>query len=318
MKTDDPPEPKKKGINVDTLWCMYLVSVASACNAELFTYPLDLIKTRLQVQGEKADKLKQAPHRGMLKTGLGIVREEGPLKLWQGIHAIFLRHLVYSGTRMVVYMHMRNWIVARYPNQEKLTVLQCSICGVAGGAIGQFIASPADLMKVQLQMEGKRRLLGLPPRVLGITDAFQKVWNANGVAGLWKGWVPNVQRAALVNLGDLTTYDLSKRFIQRKTGLADKLPLHVLASGCAGFAAAVLSTPADVIKTRVMNQPTDEKGRGTLYTSSTDCLRKTVRAEGVAALYKGFIPTWVRLAPWALTFWVTYEQIMTFIGAKNF
>lgn len=32
-------------------------------------------------------------------------------------------------------------------------------------------------------------------------------------------------------------------------------------STIAGFVAAVLSTPADVIKSRVMNQPMDENGK---------------------------------------------------------
>ena len=36
--------------------------------------------------------------------------------------------------------------------------------GMLSGAMGQFIASPADLVKVRLQMEGKRQLQGLEPR----------------------------------------------------------------------------------------------------------------------------------------------------------
>lgn len=39
-----------------------------------------------------------------------------------------------------------------------------AISGVVSGAIAQYIASPADLIKVQIQMEGKRRLMGEPPR----------------------------------------------------------------------------------------------------------------------------------------------------------
>lgn len=38
------------------------------------------------------------------------------------------------------------------------------VSGALGGAIAQFFASPTDLIKVQLQMEGLRRLEGLPPR----------------------------------------------------------------------------------------------------------------------------------------------------------
>lgn len=38
------------------------------------------------------------------------------------------------------------------------------LCGMSSGALAQFIASPTDLVKVQMQMEGKRRLDGLPQR----------------------------------------------------------------------------------------------------------------------------------------------------------
>ena len=32
-------------------------------------------------------------------------------------------------------------------------------------------------------------------------------------------------------------------------------------SACAGLVAATVGTPADVVKTRIMNQPTDKNGR---------------------------------------------------------
>lgn len=58
---------------------------------------------------------------------------------------------------------------------------------MTAGAFAQFIASPADLLKVHIQMEGRRRLLGEPPRVHGLSDAFLKVVKASGLRGLWKG-----------------------------------------------------------------------------------------------------------------------------------
>jgi hypothetical protein len=36
---------------------------------------------------------------------------------------------------------------------------------------------------------------------------------------------------------------------------------------------------------------------------------QTVKNEGLMALYKGFIPTWVRMGPWNIIFFVTYEQL---------
>lgn len=39
---------------------------------------------------------------------------------------------------------------------------------------------------------------------------------------------------------------------------------------------------------------------------------QTVRNEGFAALYKGFIPTWFRMGPWNIIFFITYEQLKQF------
>ena len=47
------------------------------------------------------------------------------------------------------------------------------VAGMLAGGLGQLMASPTDLVKTQIQMEGKRRLMGKPPRVDGMTDAFR-------------------------------------------------------------------------------------------------------------------------------------------------
>lgn len=49
-----------------------------------------------------------------------------------------------------------------------------------------------------------------------------------------------------------------------------------------------------------------------LYKGSIDCGIQTVRNEGFLALYKGFIPTWVRMGPWNIIFFITYEQLKKF------
>ena len=43
------------------------------------------------------------------------------------------------------------------------------------------------------------------PRVHNTKHAFLNIINKHGVRGLWKGWAPNVQRAALVNMGGKLT-----------------------------------------------------------------------------------------------------------------
>ncbi|XP_063771293.1 mitochondrial uncoupling protein 4 [Pseudophryne corroboree] len=298
----------------------FLLSACAASVAELVTFPLDLTKTRLQIQGEAA--LKQhggsaAPYRGMVRTARGIAQEEGLLKLWQGATPAVYRHIVYSGVRMMVYEQLRDSPLGK-GEDETFPLWKAVVSGMSAGAIGQFFASPTDLVKVQMQMEGKRRLEGKPPRVRGFYHALVTIVSKGGIRGLWAGWIPNVQRAALVNMGDLTTYDTVKHFLLRNTNLKDNSVCHSVSSICSGLVAATLGTPADVIKTRIMNQPRDKHGRGILYKSSTDCFIQAVRGEGFPSLYKGFIPTWMRMAPWSLVFWLTYEQIRRIVGVSSF
>ncbi|BAF14841.1 Os04g0449000, partial [Oryza sativa Japonica Group] len=179
----------------------------------------------------------------------------------------------------------------------------------------QVVASPADLIKVRMQADSRLLSQGIQPRYTGIFDAFTKIVRAEGFRGLWKGVVPNAQRAFLVNMGELTCYDQAKHFIIRKQICGDNLYAHTLASVASGLSATTLSCPADVIKTRMMNQGKDAK---VLYRNSYDCLVKTVKHEGLTALWKGFLPTWARLGPWQFVFWVSYEKLRQASGISSF
>ncbi|XP_017173171.1 mitochondrial uncoupling protein 4 isoform X7 [Mus musculus] len=199
----------------------------------LTTFPLDLTKTRLQMQGEAAlarlgdGAVDSAPYRGMVRTALGIVQEEGFLKLWQGVTPAIYRHVVYSGGRMVTYEHLREVVFGK--SEDKHYPLWKSVIGgMMAGVIGQFLANPTDLVKVQMQMEGKRRLEGKPLRFRGVHHAFAKILAEGGIRGLWAGWIPNIQRAALVNMGDLTTYDTVKHYLVLNTPLEDNISTHGL------------------------------------------------------------------------------------------
>jgi len=305
-----PPPPGY----ADSLWFKYLLSCASATAAEMATYPLDLTKTRLQIQGEGG--IKGTHYRGLAGTAAGIVREEGFTQLWRGITPAVYRHLIYTGTRVVLYERVRDRVFTTRRDGSH-PVWQAVLAGITVGGLAQLLASPADLVKVQLQMEGRRRLQGLPPRVTGVNEAFLRIYRKGGVRGLWKGCMPNVYRSALVNLGDLTTYDSVKHFFLSK-GFKDNSYTQALCSFCSGFVAATMGAPADCVKARVMNQPCDELGRGLLYKSSLDCVVQTVQKEGVLALYKGFLPCWMRMGPWSLTFWLTYERIRSKAGTQAF
>ena len=62
---------------------------------------------------------------------------------------------------------------------------------------------------------------------------------------------------------------------------------HFAAALAAGFTGAFVSSPFDVVKSRVMNQALHPAtGRGLLYNGTWHCVVASVRAEGVASLWK--------------------------------
>ncbi|EFJ41445.1 hypothetical protein VOLCADRAFT_98630 [Volvox carteri f. nagariensis] len=267
------------------------LTCSAAMVAEAVTYPIDVVKTRLQLQ----------PY-GAVRIAMELVRREGLRGLYAGLSPALIRHVFYTGTRITVYEWLRSAGTSSSCLASKLFM------GLTAGAVGQAVAVPADLVKVRLQAEGRLVTAGklAAPRYKGLTDCFRQIVATDGLAGLWRGGGPAVQRAALVNLGELATYDQAKQAIlaTNLTG-GDNLAAHTASSVCSGFFASVVSVPADVVKTRMMTQDS----AAPRYRSSLDCLVKSVRAEGLMALYKGFLPTWARLGPWQLVFWTSYEQM---------
>jgi hypothetical protein len=73
----------------------------------------------------------------------------------------------------------------------------------------------------------------------------------------------------------------------------------------------------DVVKTRIMNQPVNPAtGVGTIYKSPVDCFTTVLRTEGMAGLYKGFWPSWLRLGPHTVVTFLVMEQLRAAVGMR--
>ncbi|KAK7824025.1 mitochondrial uncoupling protein 3 [Quercus suber] len=291
-----------------------MLTSLSAMAAETSTFPIDLTKTRLQLESRSRSRTNA------FRVASEIVREQGPLGLYKGLSPAILRHLLYTPIRIVAYENLRNAVVSADGGGGGGGSLSLSAKALAGGfsgVIAQVVASPADLVKVRMQADGRLVSQGLQPRYSGPLDALNKIVRTEGFGGLWKGVFPNVQRAFLVNMGELACYDHAKRFVIQNQIANDNIYAHTLASIMSGLSATTLSCPADVVKTRMMNQAAGKEGK-IIYNSSYDCLVKTVRIEGLRALWKGFFPTWARLGPWQFVFWVSYEKLRQIAGLSSF
>ena len=70
---------------------------------------------------------------------------------------------------------------------------------------------------------------------------------------MWRGLVPNIFRNSIINAAEIATFDQVKDYILDRKLMADNVYLHLVSSSIAGFVAAIVGSPVDVIKTRVMN-----------------------------------------------------------------
>lgn len=309
-----------------------IASIVAGCS----THPLDLIKVRMQLQGElpaPVPALRPAlafngstavaipqpslvpPRRpGPIAVGRQILFAEGPAALFSGVSATVLRQTLYSTTRMGLYdILKKKWSSSSStPDAAPVIPLYKKItAGLISGAVGAAVGNPADVAMVRMQADGR---LPLADRrnYKGVSDALGQMVRREGVGSLWRGSALTVNRAMIVTASQLATYDQAKEAILGKGLMPDGLPTHVAASFAAGLVAAVASNPVDVVKTRVMNMKV-EKGAPPPYAGALDCALKTVRAEGPMALYKGFIPTVSRQGPFTVVLFVTLEQVRTIL-----
>ena len=113
----------------------------------------------------------------------------------------------------------------------------------------------------------------------------------------------------------MPAYDHVKHVVLDNGYMREGYLCHFLCSMVAGVVAAAVTSPADLVKSRVMTQPIDATtGRGALYSSPLDCAAKVVKAEGPFALFKGFHGQWLRIGPHTTISLMAFEQLRALIG----
>lgn len=82
-----------------------LLTALSAMVAESTTFPIDLTKTRLQLQGESSSFSSST---NAFRVASAIVKDQGPFGLYKGLSPAILRHLFYTPIRIVGYEHLQS------------------------------------------------------------------------------------------------------------------------------------------------------------------------------------------------------------------
>lgn len=273
--------------------------------AEFVTFPLEALVIRLQMQ--------QGYQSGLFSMFLMAVTKEGSMTMWKGATPAVCRQVVTGGIGVGLYPVVRRV----YVGQESEPQMRQRICaGATTGAVAQFIASPLDVVKVRLQVQATEVARGKQPTYRGMIDAFVRIGRNEGIPGYFRGLSPSLFRAAAQYGVGTATYDVVKHKLVHTRELPDTTSTHMLASVASGLASAIAGCPADVVKTRMIAQLLH--GGRPIYRNTLDCMLQTVAKDGVRGMYKGFLPTWMRLAPWQLIFFVAFEQISLLLTGHTF
>ncbi|KAM9227458.1 brain mitochondrial carrier protein 1 isoform 2-T2 [Leptosomus discolor] len=198
-------------------WKPFVYGGLASIVAEFGTFPVDLTKTRLQVQGQSTDaRFREVRYRGMFHALFRICREEGGRALYSGIAPALLRQASYGTIKIGIYQSLKRLFVDR---MEDETLLINVICGVVSGVISSAIANPTDVLKIRMQAQGSL-FQG------GMIGSFIDIYQQEGTRGLWRGVVPTAQRAAIVVGVELPVYDITKKHLILSGLMGDTIFAH--------------------------------------------------------------------------------------------
>ncbi|XP_074652163.1 electrogenic aspartate/glutamate antiporter SLC25A12, mitochondrial-like isoform X2 [Tubulanus polymorphus] len=262
-------------------------------------YPIDLVKTRMQNQRTSRSFVGELMYKNSFDCFKKVIRYEGVFGLYRGLPP----QLVGVAPEKAIKLTVNDFLRDHLSNKDGTIPLwaECLSGGCAGGSQVMF-TNPLEIVKIRLQVAGE---IANAPRV----SAIQVVKDL-GFFGLYKGARACFLRDIPFSAIYFPAYAHSKKLLADDNG--NNSPLSLLVAGAmAGVPAASLSTPADVIKTRL--QVSARAGQ-TTYSGVLDCARKILREEGQKAFWKGSVARVFRSSPQFGVTLLTYELLQRFIN----
>jgi solute carrier family 25 oxoglutarate transporter 11 len=177
---------------------------------------------------------------------------------------------------------------------------------MAAGAVGAFFGTPAEVSLIRMTSDGR-----LPPAerrgYKNVFNALIRITREEGVLTLWRGCIPTMGRAMVVNAAQLASYSQAKQILLSTPHFTDGIFCHFVASMISGLITTMASMPVDIAKTRIQNMKMiDGKPE---YKGAIDVLGRVVKNEGFFALWKGFTPYYARLGPHTVLTFIFLEQM---------
>lgn len=266
-------------------------------------YPLDVVKTRVQLQG-KVPVPGQDYYTGMGDCFRKIIKNEGASRLYRGIAAPIMMEAPKRATKFAA---NDSWGIfyRKFFGVDKVNQPLAILTGATAGATESFVVVPFELVKIRLQDPASAS------RYSGIMDCVMKTVKSEGPLAMYNGLESTMWRHILWNAGYFGCIFQVKALMPKPApGNKSQAMFTDFTSGAiGGTVGTILNTPMDVVKSRIQNSP-KLAGSVPKYNWAWPGLATIMKEEGFAALYKGFLPKVLRLGPGGGVLLVVYTNVI--------
>jgi len=164
------------------------------------------------------------------------------------------------------------------------------LAGVAAG-VSKTVAAPIERVKLLVQNQDEMIKQGrLDKPYTGVVDCTTRVLKTEGVYPFWRGNLANVLRYFPTQALNFAFKDTIKAaFATPKTAPQwQKFATNITSGGVAGTMSLTFVYSLDFARTRLAN---DAKGKGgeRQFNGLVDVYVKTMKSDGIAGLYRGFV-----------------------------
>ncbi|XP_029648752.1 mitochondrial 2-oxodicarboxylate carrier-like isoform X1 [Octopus sinensis] len=265
-------------------------------------HPLDLIKTRFQIQRGPEDPNRYTSLYDCFKK---ISRNEGMLGFYKGILPPLLAETPKRATKFFAFERYKNLFAygEHIPQPIVLT-----LAGLFSGLTEAVIINPFEVVKVKLQAE-RDNIKGQKSTVATAREIFKE--HGFGRKGLNKGLTSTLGRHGIFNMIYFSLYhNVKNTFPETEDKVLDFLKKFTV-----GFISGVLGSctniPFDVAKSRIQGpQPVPGEIK---YQKCFQSIHLIYKEEGFFALYKGLVPKVLRLGPGAAIMMIVYEHVFDWL-----
>lgn len=176
-----------------------------------FTYPLDIVRTRLSIQTASFASLTkhQGKPPGMWPTMILMYKTEGGIRgLYRGIIPTVAGVAPYVGLNFMVYEAVRGYFTQ--PGEKNPPWYRKLAAGAISGAVAQTCTYPFDVLRRRFQVNS---MSGMGYQYTSISGAIGTILKQEGFAGLYKGIMPNLLKVAPSMASSWLSFELTRDFL---------------------------------------------------------------------------------------------------------